>query len=109
MMNLASHSLMGALCRYQLIKWYMKTLRRLDPLLVEHIMGWENNLSNQNGFVEKSDGKITSAIKLSPDLKDSVIQLRFWIGTDLSGGDLGWKITSICVAVMLPKPAPTMP
>jgi hypothetical protein len=73
------------------------------------IQGWENNLSNQNGFVENSNGKITSAIKLSPDLKDSVIQLRFQIGTDLSGGDLGWKISSISVAVMLPKPAPTMP
>ena len=63
------------------------------------IYGWENNLSNQNGFVEKSNGKITSAIKLSPDLKDSVIQLCFWIGTDLSGGDLGWNISSISVAV----------
>jgi len=63
------------------------------------IHGWENNLSNQNGFVEKSDGYITSAIKLSPDLKDSVIQLHFRIGADLSGGDLGWKITSIRVAV----------
>ncbi len=73
------------------------------------IYGWENNLSNQNGFVEKSNGKITSAIKLSPDLKDSVIQLRFRIGTDISGGDLGWNISSISVAVMLPKPAPTMP
>jgi hypothetical protein len=50
------------------------------------IQGWENNLSNQNGFVENSNGKITSAIKLSPDLKDSVIQLHFRIGTDLSGG-----------------------
>jgi hypothetical protein len=73
------------------------------------IQGWENNLSDQNGFVEKSNGKITSAIKLSPDLKDSVIQLRFRIGTDISGGDLGWNISSISVAVMLPKPAPTMP
>ncbi len=53
--------------------------------------------------------KITSAIKLSPDLKDSVIQLRLWIGTDLSGGNLGWNISSISVAVMLPKLAPTMP
>ena len=63
------------------------------------IQGWENNLSDQNGFVEKSNGKITSAIKLSPDLKDSVIQLRFRIGTDISGGDLGWNISSISVAV----------
>jgi hypothetical protein len=63
------------------------------------IYGWENNLSDQNGFVEKSNGKITSAIKLSPDLKDSVIQLCFRIGTDVSGGDLGWNISSISVAV----------
>ncbi len=56
-------------------------------------------ISNDILLVLHEDTRSTNTIKLSPDLKDSVIQLRFRIGTDISGGDLGWNISSISVAV----------